>query len=714
MHAVRRLGWLSSLILVVIAAPTLPSSARPGIEQPLRIEVLSNRADLVSGDSALVAVTAPSTTSLRVRLNGRDVTGEFTERPDGRFAALLGGLRIGSNLVTATGGGQVARLAITNHPVGGPIFSGPQIQPWYCLPDALDAQCNRPVRYEYSYKSSVTDQFGPYDPANPPSDVATTTTDQGVTVPYIVRVEIGNMDRSQYRIAVLATPDETWTRWTGPAAWNHKVFVLHGGGCSPGHDEADAPDVLNATGLGRGFVVMSTALINNTHNCNMVVQAESLMMAKEHLIESYGDIRYMFGHGGSGGAIAQLWIANAYPGIYDGLIVGATMPDAPINDLIDCVALHRYFDTPTKWAPGVAWTEASEAAASGKASTSVCRLWTTPGGPTGYAHVFNPVADVGCDVPAREPEKLYHPTTNPNGVRCSLQDYLVNILGLRPPSLWGPIEQEIGHGFANRPYDNVGVQYGLRALMSGDITTAQFVDLNAKIGAVDIDFGTQPERVEADPSSVAAVYRSGVMNEGNNLDRVPIIDLPGGLNVPGDRYEIHDIYKSWALRARLDAFNDHHDNHALWYGFMEQRQDYFGTMDAWLAAIEADDRDVPLEQKVVEDRPGNAKDACDFPDRATCDTLFGPGFGSVRWGAGDSIATDVVKCRLKPLVRSDYFPILFTDDQWAQLQEAFPTGVCDWSQPGVGQQGAVAWQTYAEGPGGHALGPPPSSMMARP
>jgi hypothetical protein len=681
-----------------------------GATDPVTITVLSNRADLISGGDALVAVDTPSPAQTTLTLDGGAPITGFLQTGDSRLEGLLTGMAVGEHVLKATlpdAGG--AQITITNHPNGGPLFSGPQIQPWYCLPDALDAQCNRPVKFDYSYKSSVTGQFAAYDPANPPADLATTTTDQGKTVPYIVRVETGTQDRSQYQIAVLVTPDEAWTRWTGPAAWNHKVYVLHGGGCSMAHGEAASVAVLNDTSLKRGFAVMSTALINNTHNCNLVVQAESLMMAKEHLIESYGDLRYMFGQGGSGGAIAQLWIANAYPGLYDGLIVGATMPDAPINDLLDCVAMHRYFDSPTKWAPGVMWSEPSEAAASGKASTSVCRLWTTPGGPTGYAQVFDPRVGVGCDVPSREPAKVYHPTNNPGGVRCSLQDYLVNILGLRPQSLWGPIEQGIGHGFADRPFDNVGVQYGLRALQSGQITPAQFVDLNAKVGAVDIDFGTQPERIAAGPDGVAAAYRSGLVNEGNNLDRVPIIDLPGGLNVPGDRYEIHDIYKSWMLRSRLDEFNGHHDNHVLWYGLAEQRQDYFSTMDKWLAAMETDHRDVPLEQKVVEDRPAAAKDACDFPDRATCDTLFGPGFASTRWGAGDGIATDVVKCRLQPLVRSDYLPILFTDAEWASLQMTFPSGVCDWSQPGVEQQPTVAWQGYQAGPGGQPLAVPPVS-----
>jgi len=693
------------------AAPWPAHATTPASE--LALEVLSNRADLVSGGDALVQIDLPSgVESAQVLLNGDDVSDMFAVRPNGKFQALVTGLRDGTNVLEAHAADQVAQLTVTNHSLGGPLFSGPQIQPWYCLPDALDEQCSRPVAYSYQYKSSVTGKFAAYDPANPPADLATTTTDQGRTVPYIVRVETGTMDRSQYRIAVLMTPDETtWTRWTGPPSWVHKVYVLHGGGCNEAHGEAASPDVLNDTSLRHGFAVMSTALIDNTHNCNLVVQAESLMMAKEHLIESYGDIRYMYGQGGSGGAIAQLWIANAYPGIYDGLIVGATMPDAPFNDLLDCPGLLRYFDSPTKWAAGVTWTEASMAAAMGKASTSVCRAWSAPGGPTGYSMTFDPRAGTGCDVPSKEPATVYNPTTNPDGLRCSLQDYLSNIVGFRPPSLWGPVEQQIGHGFANRPYDNVGVQYGLRALTSGAITTAQFIDLNTKVGAVDIDYGTQATRVEADPTGIAAAYRAGIVNEANNLDRVPIIDLPGGLNIPGDRYEIHDIYKSWALRARLDANTGHHDNHVLWYGIVDQRQDYFTTMDKWLGAIEADQRDVPRQQKIVEDKPSNAVDKCDFPDRATCDLLFGPGYGSVRWGAGDGIAADIVKCQLKPLVRSDYTPVLFTDAQWSQLQATFPTGVCDWNQRGVEQQGAVEWQTYEGGPGGQPLGPPPLSAV---
>ncbi|TMA34192.1 MAG: hypothetical protein E6J87_07775 [Deltaproteobacteria bacterium] len=62
-----------------------------------------------------------------------------------------------------------------------------------------------------------------------------------------------------------------------------------------------------------------------------------------------------------------------------------------------------------------------------------------------------------------------------------------------------------------------------------------------------------------------------------------------------------------------------------------------------------------------------------------------------------------MKCHLKPLNRSDdYGPLgllTFTDDQWAQLQAAYPDGVCDYSQPAVGRQQTVTWLTYQDANG---------------
>jgi hypothetical protein len=90
-------------------------------------------------------------------------------------------------------------------------------------------------------------------------------------------------------------------------------------------------------------------------------------------------------------------------------------------------------------------------------------------------------------------------------------------------------------------------------------------------------------------------------------------------------------------------------------------------------------------------------------------------FSTPRVIAGEDIATDKQKCQLKPLVRSDYYPITFSDEQWAALTKAFPTGVCDFSKAGVNQKGAVPWQTYQDDGnsgaviyGGKALGRAPA------
>jgi len=50
------------------------------------------------------------------------------------------------------------------------------------------------------------------------------------------------------------------------------------------------------------------------------------------------------------------------------------------------------------------------------------------------------------------------------------------------------------------------------------------------------------------------------------------------------------------------------------------------------------------------------------------------------------------------------------DAQWSQLQQAFPTGVCDYTKPGVNQQATVPWMTYKNGPGGQPLGNAPQSV----
>ena len=207
----------------------------------VKIDVLSSRADLVSGGDAVVAIKAKRVSKLTVRLNGRKVNRRFKRRADGRRIGIVKKLRNGRNVLTAKRkNGKGARLVIRNHPNGGPVFSGPQLQPWKCQEKAVDKQCNQPPEYSFLYKPEESEELAPYDPANPPDDVATTTTDEGVEVPFIVRQELGYQDRDQYKILTLFEPGMKWSRWKPPEAWNQKLLITHGGGCGGDYDTSSA------------------------------------------------------------------------------------------------------------------------------------------------------------------------------------------------------------------------------------------------------------------------------------------------------------------------------------------------------------------------------------------------------------------------------------------------------------------------------------------
>ena len=167
-------------------------------------------------------------------------------RSDGRFLGRVESLTLGPNVLTAKlSRNHGARVTITNHLQGGPVFSGPQIQPWTCFAGAFDPQCNRQVDYEFFYQPTAGGGLQSYDPESPPDDVATTTTDQGQTVPFIVRQETGSVDRDEYRIAVLYDPAKPFEPWAPQRGFNHKLVIVHGASCDTGYEQASAPDVLN-------------------------------------------------------------------------------------------------------------------------------------------------------------------------------------------------------------------------------------------------------------------------------------------------------------------------------------------------------------------------------------------------------------------------------------------------------------------------------------
>jgi hypothetical protein len=746
-------GCLIALAGTAGAAVRLDATAGPGpvAAGQLAIVTLSNRADLISGDDALVGISLPddaAPSAVQVRVDGRDVTKSFGLRSYGSFTGLVGlvtRLKPGRRAVTAQlADGRGAQLALTVHPVGGPVFAGPQVQPWVCstqdngLGPARDAQCDAPTRLTYFYVSTDPSKtsFLPYDPSDPALDVARTTTDQGVTVPYIVRVETGVEDRGIYRLAVLADPARPWSALAPQRAWNHKVAYWFGGGTAPHHTQDSPQAVLDDSHLRRGFLIAASSLNVHGSDANDTVSAEALMMLKEHIAESYGHIRYVIGEGCSGGGLQQYIIADTYPGLLDGILPSCSFPDiwSTAPSVFDCVLFDRYFNQ-TPPAPGP--TGQQRAVVTGYQDPAGCVAIDAE-----FGGLINAASAANCNLPL---DSVYDPDIRPGGTRCTMNDYQIAIWGQRARSFWGPQEKKLSRGFAHRPYDNVGLQYGLTALQAGEITPAQFADLNANMGGHTLDGLWQPQRSAAEPATIATAYRAGQVMSGRYLAQAAILDLRGQ-----DNEEIHQALESHIIQARLQAANGSSANQAIWTGAVPLLGDAswalcgFGNqlggggqpggrvplgdfclpnspllvMDRWLTAIEADRSLTPHSRKVINDKPKDAVDSCwvsseaQITDLAACAALF-PYFGNPRIAAGAPKTDDVLKCQLQALDRKLYTNT-FADADWAKLEHAFPTGVCDWSKPGVGQQlPLAAWLTFAGGPGGRPLGSAPLSVTFR-
>jgi hypothetical protein len=686
-----------------------------------RITVLSNRPDLVSGGDALVRVKLPArakASRLHLTAGGSDVTAALTRIGKRRLEGVVEGLREGRNaLVARIAGGAAARLIVTNHPIGGPVFAGPQIQPWKCQDGAQDAQCNEPSEFKLLYLPKGAPQAGaalpgtnsndsggsfqPYDPEDPPPDdqIEGATTTEGVTVPFIVRLETGYIDRDQYAIATLFDPDKPWAPAAPQEQFNHRMVITHGFSCDTEYMTGAAPSVLVPKILGAGFMVMAHALDHAGHNCNLLTQAESLVMAKEYAIDHYGTVRWTIGSGCSGGSLAQQQVANAYPGVYQGISPQCSFPDAWSSAMQyeEYYFGLQYLENPSRWGPGVLYDP-----------VAISAFFDHPNvaNPVTFTSVIPNSGNPSRSCPGVPDDQVYDAQANPDGVRCTLQDYMVNAFGVDE------------NGWARRGFDNVGIQYGLQGLRQGLISPAQFVDFNTSIGGADLDLNITPERTAADPIALKRLYRTGAINSANNLDQVAIIDLRGP-----DPGAFHDVYRTYAMRARLLRNFGTAANQVLWRGqaaligdpsFADEA---VFALDDWLARVHADRRKVPLAKKVIQDKPDSVAPRCtdgtgkELPSEA-CDQTVAS-YGTPRQGADGPLTEDVMKCRLKPMVRDDY-TVTFTDAQWASLQQAFPAGVCDYNKPGVGQRGATPWLTYQDKRGdviygGKPLGRPPKS-----
>ncbi len=385
--AVRRLS-LPSLAMVLVLGLMVPTAeaARAGSPSTqFAANVVSSEADQVTGGDARIQIELSGTvkpSQVAVFVNGDDQTDRFSLIPGtSTLTGVVDGLIVGDNevVVKANGEGRgrpVPRsttLVLTNYPVTGPIFSGPQQYPFVCTTEdagldqplvddatkgypvyAADGtvigysrDCSAETLVTYRYRTTGGD-WASYTPGQDrPGNMATATTLDGLEVDYIVRWERGTINRFIYSIAALA-PATSSPEDLDTTAWNRRLVYYFQGGVAIGHDQGSTSDrrMLYDDVLKLGYaVVYSTGTKSGTHY-NLQVGGETALMVKERFVEEYGVPLYTVGVGASGGGIQQYVYGQNHKGLLD-----AAIPQYSYHDMItqtinvgDCELLEFYMD----------------------------------------------------------------------------------------------------------------------------------------------------------------------------------------------------------------------------------------------------------------------------------------------------------------------------------------------------------------------------------
>jgi hypothetical protein len=249
---------------------------------------------------------------VQVRLNGADVTSSFKPDPaSGGWLGVVSGMADGSNTLTVSSPSDATRQGSGD----ARESSDHRARVLGSAADALRLRARELRPRPRARRELLGDDEGglllplqrkqhvqALDTTAPrPADVATTTTTEGVVVPYIVRREMGTINRSVYLIAFLHEPGkplpDPWTRTDG---WNGRLVYSFGGGVRAGYHQGRSVGGLSANTnqlehalygdyvLARGFAIAAGSQNVYGTNASDLISAETMLMVKEHFIEKFG------------------------------------------------------------------------------------------------------------------------------------------------------------------------------------------------------------------------------------------------------------------------------------------------------------------------------------------------------------------------------------------------------------------------------------------
>jgi hypothetical protein len=769
-----RLWLIAAMVLTISLAPLENVGAFPGNPpagvpptDEFAVQVVSSSPKQVTGGDARIHIQVPRVVPFQqvdVLVNGVDESGRFTLMPGSRtLTGVIDGLQVGQNTLTVqpngNGNGRPSpvTLSLTDYPITGPIFSGPHQYPFVCTVQTsglgeplVDNQttgipvhdnsgqvigysqdCSIQPRVDYMYKST-DGSFKPYTLGEArPADMAQTTTLDGLTVDYIVRWERGTINRFIYSIAMLA-PNDRGPWQLDRSAWNGRLIFHLQGGVGIGHSQGvpSNSNMLYDQGLSKGYaVIYSTGDRTDTHY-NLVLGGETALMVKERFIERYDTPLYTVGVGGSGGAIQQYIYAQDYPGLIDAAIPQYSYPDMVTQAVHvgDCELLEYYMDVLDASNPlWSTWTNRTLLIGLNGSNTEVNPYTGQPGSDecvNGWRGL-SPLA-LNPNYGQAPNQSQFIPQSAIAAIKWTHFDDLVNIFGTD------------ANGYANRYWDNVGVQYGLESVASGKISPDEFLKLNASIGGwkssedmvqegspfyppgkIDLSnwdpwssrnqvFSTNPQtapapRTQGDIQAMQAAYESGLVFMGNI--GIPVIDWRNYLE---PELNMHNSQQSFDARQRIRDARGNSDNQIVWFTnvvsgtpIFDQTPEALDVMDQWMMNILAHP-----ELGVAGNKPAQAVDSCfdangnliasgdnvwdgilDNNPQGVCTQNF-PIHQTSRIVAGGPFKGSIFKCQLKSVDQSvadgDYGVWTPTSAQIDRLKQIFPTGVCDFSKPDAG------------------------------
>ena len=582
--------------------------------------------------------------------------------------------------------------------------------------------CSAGTRILYYYRRAESGEFLPL--VEQADDVEQLTIN-GETVPFVVRLEIGTINRHIYIIALLRgpndapdTPDLTY--------WNRKlIYQLRGGvgiGRRQGRIDPSYIPSRDTVELQQGYAIVHSTANQTSTSYDIELAEDTMARVKRQFIARYGEPLYTIGMGKSGGAIQQYLIGQNRPGLLDAGIAMYSYPDTvtQITRVMDCELLEYYFDVVDadnekwqKWSQR-SWIEGFNARDDLSNSFEQVRalqkltLGQWPSWSDGQTECTRSWRNLTPQI-ANPRYTYFESLFAPSVAAQVLFTYWDN-----QKRVYGTDEQ----GYARRTYDNVGVQYGLKALKRGQITLEEFLHLNDKIGGwlppaemqrerfwhsgggesdlADVSIWSRQNmsatRSEGDVEAMAAAYRSGNVFLGKLS--MPVIDFRHYLE---PQLDMHHSLQSFAARLRMLRQQGHADNQLIWFADLPftPQGDALRLLERWLDNMRADE-----SLNVVDARPADATDRCysasgeliasgstvwsgawNAKDDGECMHRF-PMYSNPRIVAGDDYAGDILKCKLRSvdaaIADGVYAPVDVTA-QRNELQRIFASGVCDYS-----------------------------------